>query len=179
MQTLNDVLITWQPFFSAVAGVAATLAGLLFVSLSINRDKITARDNHNLLRIAKRSFGDYLYALFIALMFLMPNRHPVGLVPALFLLVAIRIGFLVYNVLPSRPIAGNRSASFDDLRAHAFQAVSCLGLTIVGIEIYRDQFFAIFILVPVIALLLYNASRNAWLLLVMEDAVEKTPSSVA
>jgi hypothetical protein len=44
--TLDQQIVLWQPFFITMATVAATLVGLLFVSLSINRGLHRARDRH-------------------------------------------------------------------------------------------------------------------------------------
>ncbi len=54
--SFTERVVQWQPFFITVATVAGTLVGLLFISLSINREAITA--DHKLLRLARRSFGD-------------------------------------------------------------------------------------------------------------------------
>ncbi|MDB6125852.1 MAG: hypothetical protein JWQ71_4845 [Pedosphaera sp.] len=174
MESFNDLITRWQPFFSAVAGVAATLAGLLFVSLSINREKITAQENRKLLRLAQRSFADYLYALFISLMFLMPNHESYGLAIPLFMVVAVRVWFLIRVI--QRSTKGENPAALGGLRENVIQIVSCLGLVVAGVEIYRGQVLATFFLVPVIALLLCNASLNAWLLLIMERTAEEEPS---
>jgi hypothetical protein len=72
--TFEQQIVLWQPFFTTVATVAATLVGLLFVSLSINRDKITAGSNRLLLRIAQRSFSDFIIVLLVALFFLIPGE---------------------------------------------------------------------------------------------------------
>ncbi|EEF58035.1 hypothetical protein [Pedosphaera parvula] len=174
MESFNDLITRWQPFFSAVAGVTATLAGLLFVSLSINREKITAQENRKLLRLAQRSFADYLYALFISLMFLMPNHESFGLAIPLFMVVAVRVWFLVRVMRRSRK--GENPATLGGLRENVIQIISCLGLVAAGVEIYRGEVIATFFLVPVIALLLCNASMNAWLLLVMERAADEKSS---
>ncbi len=60
----------WIPFFSLVGGAAATLAGLLFVALSINRDKLSAGESKIMLRLAQRCFADYLFVLVICVFLL-------------------------------------------------------------------------------------------------------------
>ena len=54
--SFTERIVQWQPFFITVATVAGTLVGLLFISLSINRDAVAA--NQTLLRLARRSFSD-------------------------------------------------------------------------------------------------------------------------
>lgn len=166
MESFYDKLTHWQPFFSTVAGATATLAGLLFVALSINREKLMAMENRELLRSAKRSFGDYLFAMFIALLFLMPNHEPFGLALPLLSVAVVRICFLF--------LALCHSANKSRWREQFFPALSCVGLIVVVVEIYRGEMMAAFLLVVVIAFLLYNATMNAWDLLIMEKKGEIT-----
>ena len=164
MESFYDKLTHWQPFFSTVAGATATLAGLLFIALSINREKIMAVENRDLLRSAKRSFGDYLFGMFIALLFLMPNHEPFGLALPLLSVAVIRICFLV--------VALYRSSNENRWREQFFPALSCVGLVVVVVEIYRGEVMAAFLLVVVIAFLLYNATMNAWDLLIMKKRAQ-------
>lgn len=173
MDSFTDFLTRWQPFFSAVAGVAATLAGLLFVSLSLNREKITAQENRILLRLARRSFGDLLYALFIALMFLMPNHVPYPLAIPLICFSAVRGWLLVRSISRSSKTGWISLTKYGLLRDYSFQAVTCLGLLVAAVEIYRGNILAAYLLVPIISFLLYNAGMNAWLLLMMEKKVDE------
>ena len=175
MESFNDLLTKWQPFFSAVAGVSATLAGLLFVSLSLNREKITARQNRLWLRLAQRSFGDLMFALFMSILFLIPAHETYSLCIPLFILTAFRGGLLIRSFYRSAREVPDNPERFGGFRENAFQAVSCLGLLAATIEIYRGVVLAIFFLVPVVALLLYNGSWNAWLLLIMERSADENP----
>jgi hypothetical protein len=165
MESFYEVLTRWQPFFSAVAGVAATLAGLLFVSLSLNRDKITAEENRVFMRLARRTFGNLLYTLMLALMFLVPNHHAYGLAMALFCIVTIR-GLWFLRIM----VRGRDSATVQPVRwrEQTIELLAFLGLLIASVAISSGQYIGIFLLVPVVALLLYRASMNAWLLLIME-----------
>lgn len=172
MESFYDSLTRWQPFFAAVAGATATLVGLLFVSLSINREKITAAENRHLLRLAQRSFGDYLFAMFIALLFLVPNHETYGLAGPLFILAAVRGWFLIRAL--ARAIK-EQASTWGGWREQIFSVLSWLGLIVAGVEIYRGQILATFILVPVISLLLVNASMNAWALLIMEKNTDVKP----
>ena len=178
METFNDELTHWQPFFTAVAGVAATLAGLPFVALSINRDKITAQKSRVWLRAAERSFADLIYALFIALMFLIPAHNPYTLGIPLTCLAAFwafpLFRFLLRFVRDSKeaPLTVGR------FREYALQTISFACFVAACIEVYRGALAVTFLLVPVIAMLLYNGSRNAWTLLIMEKNLEESAADV-
>lgn len=168
METFNDALIHWQPFFTAVAGVAATLAGLLFVALSINRDKITAQKSRVWLRAAERSFTDLLYVLFIALMFLVPAHNPYTLGIPLSCLAVFWAFYLFRFLRRSVKDGGDGSMTVIHIREYALQIISFVCFCAACIEVYRSALLVTFLLVPVIAMLLYNGSRNAWALLIME-----------
>jgi hypothetical protein len=65
-QQLRD----WQLFYSIVALASVTMAGLLFVSLSLHHEDIKGHPDTLKLRLARGSFGDFLYLLMIGLVFL-------------------------------------------------------------------------------------------------------------
>ena len=102
--TFDQQIVLWQPFFTTVATVAATLVGLLFVQIQTT------------FRSGQAKAGG---------------------------------GLVMEYLLP---------------------AFSILGLVASGIGIYREAVRAIYYCtVPVIAILLVQASRNAWRLLIMES----------
>jgi len=168
MKTFTEQLTSWQFFFSTVAAASATLTGLLFVSLSLNIEKIKSPAGRAMLGTARRSFEDFLYVLMIALVFLVPHPAPIGLAIALFVLGAARGLGLVRNILRSRRGGRRRPPASETLREYALPALACVGLTAVGILILLGITQSIFGLVIVIAALLTTASWNAWLLLVEE-----------
>jgi hypothetical protein len=145
---------------------------LLFVSLSLNRERITARENLLLLRLAQRSFGDFLFALFIGLMFLIPNYKPYGLAISLFILSAFRGQWLVRSICRPTKAPGEKLAGLRAFREYLFQTISFLCLSLAGFEIWRGELIAIYLLVPVVALLIYNATLNAWQLLIIEKKAD-------
>jgi hypothetical protein len=173
MESLNDFLTRWQPFFGAVAGVAATFAGLLFVSLSINRERITAQQNRILLRVARRTFGDLMFTLFISLVFLLPTHDSTTLGVPLFILATCRCWLLARSFYRSAREIPQKTTGFGGVREYVSQIISLLGLVAATIEIYRGKLLFAYLLVPVIAFLLLNASMNAWSLLLMEKSADE------
>ena len=67
------MLNEWPVAYSAIAEVAATLSGLLFVSLSVKLAGATRDERNWMLFVARRSFFDFLAVLGLALLYLMPN----------------------------------------------------------------------------------------------------------
>ena len=167
--TFDQQIVLWQPFFTTVAAVSATLVGLLFVSLSINREKIAAASNRILLRLAERSFSDFIIVLLVALFFLIPAEGRRALAVELLALAAFRLRRLAVQILSN--LRGGKPAAVGGLlMEYMLPAFTILGLVASGIGIYREDIRAVYYCtVPVIAILLVRASRNAWLLLLMEN----------
>jgi len=161
LQELRD----WQPFFSTVALAAATLVGLLFVSLSLYRGAGQVFPAKRL-QTAQSSFGDFLYVLMIGLVFLVPHQAPFGLAIALLVLGAARSIGLLHQAVRSRSSAQQKLNAQETLREYAIPAVASLGLVVVGVEVFIGQTISIYALVLVIAALLTTGSWNAWLLLI-------------
>jgi hypothetical protein len=63
----------WHEFYDVVASLAATLLGLLFVSVSLNAEVILGSRNKHSKRLAEQAFSNYLGALVISLIVLIPN----------------------------------------------------------------------------------------------------------
>jgi hypothetical protein len=131
-------------FYSTVALASVTLAGLLFVSLSIHRELIQGRQDAILLRLARGSFGDFLYVLMLGLVFLVPHQVPIGLATALFVLGAARAAGLVRQlVLSARTETPGRNLAHG-LREVALLGLASLGLLVVAIEVLRGAMVAIY-----------------------------------
>jgi len=166
----ENMVTLWQPFFTTIATVSATLVGLLFVSLSINREKITSGPNDELLRLAKRSFGDFLLVLLIAIFFLIPIQGSRYLTIELVSLGILRAWTLMRRFLELRKDE-RRPKYIDVLREYMLPILTTLGLLIASIEIHRNNILGVYyFVVPVIATLIIRASWNAWLLLIMEKS---------
>lgn len=166
MDTFFQDLRDWQPFFSTVALASATLVGLLFVSLSLYRDRDKTASAAGRFSTAQRSFGDFLYVLMIGLVFLVPQQVPFGLAVALIVLGTARGAGLIRQAVRALPSSKGRGKLGDTLREYALPAFASIGLLVVGIEVARGETIAIYGLVLVVAALLSTGSWNAWLLLV-------------
>jgi hypothetical protein len=66
-------LVAWQSFFATLAAATATLAGLLFVALSLNLELLMRDEHQHAKRVATQTFAMFLYVLIVALLLLMPH----------------------------------------------------------------------------------------------------------
>jgi hypothetical protein len=69
-----DQILAWQAFFTTVAGLAATLAGLLFVGLGLNPRIMAPNGPPGMRVLAAQSFHHFLVLLVIALIALAPTE---------------------------------------------------------------------------------------------------------
>lgn len=165
----DATLIQWQPFFTTVAAVSATLVGLLFVSLSLNRERISAESNRELMRLARRSFSDFLLVLMLALFFLIPHQGRIALPLELSAMGVFRIRWMTTQIIHAiKP--GHKSTKMAMVREYLLPVLSVIGIFGAAIGIYFHGVIAVYeFVVPVIAVMLTRASWNAWLLLLIES----------
>ena len=166
MEIFQAGIQSWQVFYATVAAVSATLTGLLFVSLSLNRDRLKGQNPHTIIGRARQTFGDFLYVLMISLVFIVPHQLPISLSIAL-LVLGLSRGFAFFR--QAAISLKDKSISLLILvKEIGLPFTASLGLIIVAIAINFGVLNAIYGLVAVIAALLVTACWNAWLLLIEE-----------
>lgn len=165
----DEQILKWQPFFITLATVAGTLIGLLFISLSLTRDKVIS--NPGIFRLARRSFADFLHVVLVSLFFLIPVEGNKSLGIELFLVGIIRIKIL-FKQMKSPVGSGQKNTVLKMASEFVMPILSTAGLLLAGVRIYQggdDAVLSIYyVVVPVIATLLFTACSNAWLLLMEE-----------
>jgi len=161
-------IVQWQPFFITVATVAGTLVGLLFISLSINRDIVAPTANPAQLRLARRSFADFIFIVLISLYFLIPLQNGHYLALELWIIGALKARLLFKQIRQAS--RGAEKPTWAGLvREYVFPILSVAGLVMAGIELYGEHMMGVYnYVVPVLATLLASGCSNAWQLLIME-----------
>jgi hypothetical protein len=82
----------WHDFYILAGGAAATLTGLLFVSVSLHLDMFTDATESEVRSLAEATLINFVYILVMSLIIVAPNHTPLGL--GLFLL-ALAVGGLL------------------------------------------------------------------------------------
>ncbi len=73
------VIATWQPFYNLAGSAAFTLAGLIFVAVSINIGMFAlAGEKGDLVQFARQTLGSFLALMIISLIFLIPGQDRYG-----------------------------------------------------------------------------------------------------
>ena len=92
MHNFSGDLGQWLPFFTTLTVACATLAGLLFVALSLHASILRSEENINLRRLSTHTFGDFVTIMFIGLFFIAP--WPVQTYAAIGALITVIIAFV-------------------------------------------------------------------------------------
>jgi len=166
MQTFAQYFERWHDFYMLAGTSAATLIGLLFVSLTLNIEVMRDESQIGLRELATQTFGSFLYILLISLLLLIPDNHPQFI--GIQLLILGTFG-LVNAFRWLQPVIGNLQATW--AKTYLFwrfilPTVSYLGLIVISLAVWQGRHDGLFSVVYVIFILLVTATHNAWDLLV-------------
>jgi hypothetical protein len=176
MNGFEQIVREWQVFYATIAASAATLVGLLFVSMALNVGMFAGTENIGLKKLASQTLLNFLYAIVFALIFLIPRQGPIGLgLPLLCIGIVglIRTVSNLRTLLSNIPQGVSRRTTF--VRA-AMALVAFLVLIIVSfLVMVRANANSLYWLVAPMILLLISASANTWSLLIgVHEASAKT-----
>ena len=174
MEAFSQQLGAWIPFFTTLAVLCATLAGLLFVALSLHVTVLKAEGGVNLRRLAQQTFGDFVQVLFIGTFFIVPMPRPEFFGVAALLIVVVGLkesGGRFWEAWRDRGHAEHRSYFIRrfamSLIGRALLVAGGLGLLLDhdGTAALRQDLLFVF---SGSMGLMIAALRNAWFLLVHE-----------
>jgi hypothetical protein len=172
MDTFSQFIESWNNFYLMTGTAAATLVGLLFVGLSLNPQVMRDEAYADLRMLARNTFWNLIYVLLFSMTFLIPHQGPLGVGLPL-LAMGCHGAFSATRPLnmalrhPKHTWSVSRIVSRFVLPLVAF-----LGLIVIAISVLLGSVDLLYWLIAVIILLLANASRNAWDLLVLERDLE-------
>ncbi|HEU0114670.1 MAG TPA: hypothetical protein VFQ80_08335, partial [Thermomicrobiales bacterium] len=97
-----NAVAQWHEFFAAVAGVAATLVGLLFVSLALNPLVMGDRRPAGLRTWAGQTFHNFLMILTVALIALIPEQSVISFAATLIVIGVLGVARVVSDARRTR-----------------------------------------------------------------------------
>jgi hypothetical protein len=159
------VIADWHDFFAAVAGVAATLVGLLFVALALNPSVMADDGPAGLRTWAGQTFHNFLIVLVFALVVLIPETGPLGLGLPVFIL---GVWGVVRVFMDARRVRSDPNPEWHGRTMLTRFASPLAGYVIavwVGTEILRGDADAVGWLVATVFFLMMSATSNCWDLL--------------
>jgi hypothetical protein len=158
-------LADWHDFFAAVAGVAATLVGLLFVALALN-PAIMADDGPTGLRTwAGQTFHNFLMVLVFALVVLIPEPGQLGLGLPILILSIWGVARVIADVRRVRSDPAPEWHGRTVLTRFASPLVGYVVAVWVGAQILGGDADAVGWLVATVFFLVMSATSNCWDLL--------------
>jgi hypothetical protein len=175
MYTFAQAVDGWHDFYHVIGDASAALMGLLFVSLSLNVQVITRRYNADLRLLAVQAFASYISTLMFAILFLLPNQGPMGLG-----LPMLGIDLIVLYVTVSRILETRRNRTrvwgIRMLTLRFATPIICfVSVMVIAASVLMGKIGGLVWFVPVVIVLFWIASLNAWdLLLQLGKGMRKT-----
>ncbi len=78
-EDFTAVIAAWQPFYNLAGSAAFTLAGLIFVAVSLNIGMVAlAEEQGDLMQFARQTLGSFLALMIISLVFMIPGQDQYG-----------------------------------------------------------------------------------------------------
>jgi hypothetical protein len=165
MDAFAQAVNGWHDFYLMVGTAAATLIGLLFVSLSLNADAIAHPANFDLRALAEQTFSTFLLILSFAVLFLIPNQVPLGLGLPLLAVGSYGLYRTIQQFLKIRP-SQPRTWGRGSLARRFITPLICFAvLIVIAVTVLLGKTDGLYWLIPVMILLIIAASINAWDLL--------------
>jgi hypothetical protein len=165
METFIQAIDGWHDFYIMIGTAAATLIGLLFVSLSLNADVITHKASADLRSLATHTFGNFMSVLMFAVVFLIPSQVPLGLGLPLLGIGGYGLYNTIGHLLETRRKPARAWGIGNVARRFAIPTLCFVTLLVIAVSVLLGYTDGLYWLVPVMILLLLAASRNAWDLL--------------
>lgn len=168
-EDFTAVIASWQPFYNLAGSAAFTLAGLVFVAVSLNIGKVaTAGAQGDLVQFARETLSNFLVLMLISLVFMIPRQGPYGMgIPLLFM----GAGMMWRAAkLWKRFEFGSKEQRFLDsalFRSRLLipNTVCCAVLIFISVELLYENTYYLDWMTLVILWLLIAGSLSAWSLM--------------
>ncbi len=147
MHTFAQYIDRWHDFYMLAGTAAATLIGLLFVSLTLSIEVMSDQSQIGLKELATQTFGSFFYVLLISLMLLIPDHNPKFVGVEILLLG----GFGLVNATRHlQPVIGHLQATW--AKSYLFwrfimPTASYVGLIAIALLVWRGRHDGLFSLV--------------------------------
>ena len=166
MYDIHAAVAEWANFYETLASVAATFAGLLFVSLSLHLELLRSSPFGRARSLARHTFSSFLFLVVFALIFLIPHYAPVGLAAPLFLTGGLALAQTVFEARRTRVAQGSADVKLPRLfRIYLLSALTYVVVLIVAALLLWGATIALYLLVGLLIWNLAWTTRSAWDLL--------------
>ncbi len=167
MNPFAEAISRWGGFYGLAGTASATLAGLLFVAVSLHIDVITNKEASDANGLARQTLTNFLLIVAVSLLFLIPNSTSISLGLTLFCLGLVGCYQEVRVGLQIRPAWKETIALPRNylIRRLILPAISYLVLVLVALSLFAGQTDGLYWAVVAVILILFNATTSSWALL--------------
>jgi hypothetical protein len=156
----------WHDFYLMAGTAAVTLAGLLFVALSLHLDRFVERTHEHLLALSRVTLLSFTFVLFASLFMLVP---PQGARQTAIMIAAAGVAGLFFTIRLTRAARHHDEAGFSRGQMRRRITVPIVAyflmlLTAVGLWLGIGE--ALYMMIGAVSMILGNAAGTSWELLV-------------
>lgn len=164
--SMREWLERWHDFFLMAGTAAVTLAGLLFVALSLHLDRLVEESHEHLLALARVTLLSFTFVLFASMFMLVPlfrvQQHAL-------MLAAVSIAGLFFTIRLSSSVRHHEEAGFSRGQMRRRTMVPIVGY-VLWLFTALGLFFGIgellYMMIGGVCMILGNAAGTSWELLV-------------
>ena len=156
----------WSSFYEMLGGAAATLLGLLFVSVSLNAEIILGATHQHSRRLAEQAFQNYMAVLIISLLVLFPEMSVISFGYSILWTTGfwgLWVVYRMYQVMRTQPPA--KESRLRALRRYVPSLAGFGALIFAGIRMIHAGDYTVLTAVGVLVLLI-SATVASWELLI-------------
>jgi len=168
----------WHEFFLMTGTAAVTLAGLLFVAISLHLDTLIHATRAHLLALARSILMSYVMVLTLSLMMLVPRQT---LRPVATEMLVVAAAFFVITLRQLRSQRGVDHPEFPHSQLRRRLIPTLIGYAVVALTgasmlVLRTGEF-IYLIIGALCMLLGNATGASWDLLVRTARIRRRPDA--
>jgi hypothetical protein len=170
-------LSTWFNFFEMIGGAAATLLGLLFVSVSVNAKRILSDEHRHSRRLAEQAFQNYLAILMVSLGSTIPRQSVWGFAIFIIGVIAVWAVWVVARVFSILRDRNERDSRFRLARRYTSSLIGFGLLVYAGADMALEHLDDLDLVAIGLIVLLTSATIVSWELLLAiagtKDAIDR------
>jgi hypothetical protein len=178
-QEFASTLVAWNNFFTAVAGIAATLVGLLFVALGLNPRIMTDVGPTGLRVWAGQTFHSFIVLLVLGLVGLIPDDGGETLAITMVILGVQGIVRIATDMIRVRGDESHEWGSWAALTRFVTPALAYLFLLWSARGVWFEDADSLYWLITIVFLLMIGALASCWELLKAVGNLNRPDSPVA
>lgn len=166
VMTAREWIERWHDFYLMAGTAAVTLAGLLFVALSLHLDRLVEKSHEHLLALARVTLLSFTFVLFASLFMLVP---PMSARQTALMLAGGSVAGLWFTISLSRAARHHDEAGFTRAQVRRrlmFPVIAYLLMLLTAVGLYLGVAELLYMMIGAICMILGNAAGTSWELLV-------------